>query len=682
MKAILSAFSLLLLFLFISCNTDDLRDLGSVSVNHEGDYAISIGSIVFTMADLMENDTNLTSDGNNGLKLVHRENGFFQLTAAELLDELTGDINETYTETEQVGEIEIDDIVEDSFVEFADVISHFNDPTLIDFFQTANGTSAPVPAFNESPNFDQDVPVFPNYTSLNVASGFLKLSLTNSLNFDLEDLEIDLLDVGNNQVLGTLTYGNLPSGGTEAGEIDMSGKTISNQFRIVWKSINSPGTGGNPVMIDLSQQLMGFLKIESMVITAGTVKIPEGILAEGSSTIDFNLDNEEQIRRLQLNDVEVAYEINSEIATDILVRLEFPFVAKGGSTLVHEFTVSPSNPTGLLDFTDTNWFLDQDAAQPFNRMAVNYQAGIPMGGSGLVSFAVGDEIEIKLTVRNMDVEEVIGYFGNYMENFDNTSREFGFDFGFLSDESSPLFFENPIVRIEIDNSFGIPMSTSFDATATGLNGDQLALSPPSIAINHPDITEIGQSAHTLAVINKLNSELVNFLSIYPQQIMYEGAANVNPAADPSVNNFIRSDSRLDASLEFCLPFNFKAESLVYRDTGVAPDLGLDSGAFTIDDIENAIMKVSYENGIPMVSNINLIALDTAGNETIVIENIMFSAANPGDNGIVETSEVAIGSELVELDRADFQALNNASFYIYEVILQTEGRRPRGRIAVP
>lgn len=671
MKSIFSFFTLSFLFLLTSCGTDELRDIGNVTVNHEGDYAITIGSIVFTMADLIENDSNLTSDGSDGLKIVYKEDNFFTLTADELLDDLTGDISETFTESKQVGEIELEDLIEDSGVPFENVLSNFMDATLVSFFENANGTNAMVPSFNENPNFEQAVPTFPNYTSVTFSNGTLKLSITNSLFFDVEDLEVEIYDEGNGQTLGTMNFNSIAVGETIANELDLSGKTVSNEFKVIWKKINSPGTA-NQVLVDLSKQLLVFLKMEGLSVNAGTAELPEGVLVEGESMLDFTLDNEEQIRKMKMNSVEVSYEIISDIATDMSIQLEFPAVLKGGVPVVQTFNVSPSNTMGTLDFDNTEWLLDQNTDQPFNRMMVNYEAGIPMGGSGQVTFNATDEIEIKLTVKNLEVEEVIGYFGNFQESFSSSTRDFGFDFSFLTDESSPLYFEDPVIRISIDNSFGIPMESEMNATASGLTGGNAALSPPKIVINSPDINEIGQSSHTLAIFNKLNSNLVELLSILPLEIMYEGGATINPAADPSANNFIHSDSRLEADLEFCLPFKFSAENLVYRDTGDAPDLGLDDGNFTIDDIENAIMKVSYDNGIPMVSQVNLIALDAAGNETTVIENVKFTAATTGDNEIVDPDEIANGSELVELDRSQIQSLNDADFYIYELILQTEG----------
>ena len=234
-KSILFFFTLSFLFFLTSCSTDELREICNVSVNHEGDYAVPIGSIVFTMGDLIENDSNITSDGNDGVKIVYKEDNFFTLTADELLDDLTGDVSETFTESIQVGEIELEDLIEDSGVPFEDVLFNFNDATLVSFFENANGTNVPIPSFNENFNFEQAIPPFYNYTSVTYSNGLLKVSITNNFFFDIEELEVEIYDEGNGQTLGTLNFNSVAVGETIADELDLSGKTVSNEFKVIWK---------------------------------------------------------------------------------------------------------------------------------------------------------------------------------------------------------------------------------------------------------------------------------------------------------------------------------------------------------------------------------------------------------------------------------------------------------------
>ena len=660
----------------MSCKTDEFKDFGDATIVHDGVYAFPVGTVNFTLADVLEDDTTLTIGTDNGIKLVYREEHLFKLTAADILDELTGEIDETFTRSSKVGEVAINDISKDQSIVFNNLVDDFNDLILANYLQASDGTMAVVPAFEETIVEEEILPAFTDYSSMVIEDGSMFLTLTNHLFFDVENMEITVTDIGNNQIVGVFQFNYLAVGESKTSEIGLAGKNISNQFKVVMSTLKSPGSGNQQVLVDLDAELDITFEVKNVLIKQGVVHLQPGILTEEAITFEFTTDNEERIKSIKLKEAQIDYSIISDVQSDVLVKLTFPYITKNNVPVTKEVLVAASGNsspvTGSFDFSNTLWQLDQDTDQPYNRLKVIYEVSMPNGSNGQLAFSSEDEVSISFTMKNLDVEELVGYFGFRQEWLEENVLDLGFDFGLFTDQSSPILFSDPTMRIEFSNSFGIPLQGEFNATAHGYFGNEANLNPPKIVINYPAMAEMGQTANTVFVVNKQNSNIVDMLSVYPSYINYTGSATINPNNNPSIVNFIRSDSELNSSVEFDLPFKFSAQSLIYRDTSKAASLGLEQGGFTIEDIDSAELKIVYKNGMPLKSTINLIALSATGEETVVVGNVQFKAADADSNGRVPSNGTVNGEAFIILDNEQILKLDQAYQYIYEINLKTEG----------
>ncbi len=666
----------ILLFVFPSCKTDDFKDFDDATIIQEGTYAFPVGIVNFTLADIIADDTALTIGNDNGISLIYREDDFFSLTASEILDDLTGDVNDSFSHETKIGTAVIDGVSQGASVPFSSILDDFDDQNLAGLIEQSDGSLMIVPPFEQEILSEEIVPPFTEYSSMGIENGAMFLSVTNNLFFDIEDFSVEVTDIINNQLVGVFHFGYVEAGQSQTSEIGLAGKTVSNEFKISMSTLKSPGSGTSFELVDLDAELDIFFEVKNLTINEGVVNLSAGVLAEDNLTFEFPTDNGEQMKSIQLDNAKFNYEITSDIATDILVKINFLDITRNNVPLSQEFAVSPtgtSGPiTGSMDFSNTLWSLDNDTDQPFNRIRATYEVSVPNGSNGQLAFSSDNKISIQFTMNELEVIEAIGYFGFRQELFEEKTFDLGFDFTLFANGSSPLLFSDPAMRIEIVNTFGIPLQGEFNAKAIGFYGEEANLNPPKVFINYPTFTEVGQSANTVFVMNKHNSDLVEMLSVLPSYINYEGSATINPNSDPSVINFIRSDSKLAASVEFDLPFKFSVENLVYRDTSDAADLGLEQGGFTIEDIDSAEMKIVYDNGLPLMSTINLIALSDTGEETLVVENVQFEAASVNANGRVPNKGSFHGETFIYLTNDQLLQLDNADKYIYEIALKSEG----------
>ena len=652
------------------CNTDDFKEFGDATIVQEGSYAFPVGTIDFTLEDILEDDTTLTIDSDNGIKLVYREDDFFQLTAAELLDDLTGDIDETFTQSSKIGDVEIDDISQSTSIAFENLLDDFNDLVLRSYIQSNAGNMAVIPPFEESIISVEQVPAFTDYTNLTIASGAMFLSVSNNLFFDIEDYSVEVKDIGTNQIVGTFIFDYIAVGETKSSEIELGGKTISNEFEVAMSTLKSPGTGAQQVLIDLNSELDVQFTVQGVTISDGQVLIPAGVLVADEIGFEFTADNDEQIKSIQLNDADVSYEINSDLATDIQVDITFPSITRNNIPVSQTLLVGGTGTsTGTLDLSNTKWQLDLNPDQPFNQINATYEVALPNGSGGQLNISAEDEVSVRFSLRNLDVEEVVGYFGFREEEFEENTFDLGFDFSLFADESSPLLFSEPTMRVEISNSFGIPLQGAFNATANGFFGEQAMLNPPKVIINYPTMAEMGQTSNTLFVMTKNNSDLVELLSVYPSDIDYVGSATINPNNDPAILNYVRADGELKASVEFDLPFKFQAQNLVYRDTTDAVDLGTEAGGYTVEDIAEAELKLIYKNGLPLRSKVSILATDFNGNQAVIVDQVPFDAASVDGNGKVNGASA--GETFIDLTKEQILWLEQAEQYIYLIQFQTD-----------
>ena len=84
----------------------------------------------------------------------------------------------------------------------------------------------------------------------------------------------------------------------------------------------------------------------------------------------------------------------------------------------------------------------------------------------------------------------------------------------------------------------------------------------------------------------------------------------------------------------------------------------------------AELKIVYENGLPLKSFVSLIALGENGNESVVVENIEFNAAEVDSNGRVPNGGTTKDEAFIDLSQDQIYLLEDASKYIYEISMQT------------
>ncbi|RMG84487.1 MAG: hypothetical protein D6714_07805, partial [Bacteroidetes bacterium] len=670
----------IILLLFISTTlliAACVKKIESVEVNYQGTLAFPLAEIGFQVSDLLDEDSALVADNQNGVRLVH-ESALAEITAAQLLNHITEPLKGSGHYEKTVQEISLPDYSAEATTNFGTALTYFSDPALQQFFQNNDGQSLPIPAFSMPVNMSLSPMPFADFENLEIKSGTVTATLTNGFFFDLENFSVMVRDETTGQDVGTLFFGNIPAGQSQTAEFPLANTTIGNAFSFVIPQIATPGTSA--ATIDLSAEMKVQVTFRDIQIDGGNVRLDGSQIIRDTVLVDFTAQNGSELTQMELETGLLNYAMQSDFSENIKVTMTFPSVLKNGNPLNVSMTLPPTGVNdsivGVLDLSGTTILLDQDADQPFNRLRVIVKAQMDDPGNNLITFHGNEQIAFSFQMNAPKVRQVKGYFGQFDEIIEPGAVHLGFDFPFIDPTSEPVFFEDAQIELRYENAFGVPARAEFDMVSSGILNPDQELDPPSIDLATPDISMIGQAVQGSAVIDHTNSNIVSFLSIFPNQILYEGLLSVNPDGQAASPNFLTKDDYFAVAGRFELPFRLSMKNLIYRDTLDAFNFDLGEG-ITIEDIREGELKFSYENTLPVDLNARLTVLDAAGNESPILDDFAIPAASVNADGVVEPGMSATGEIFIPISQNQIRDLDEATQNIVEFRFQSynQGNTP-------
>lgn len=177
-----------------------------------------------------------------------------------------------------------------------------------------------------------------------------------------------------------------------------------------------------------------------------------------------------------------------------------------------------------------------------------------------------------------------------------------------------LYFADPSFSLYFENSIGIPFGlyfTTIDAIDDAnihypLTGPGIPSSSSPKIIRYPGLTQTGVILSDSLVIGRSNSNLPDFISVFPDSVLISGGVMVaNP--DPPGTTFIKYDSEYKISATIELPLFGKADFLILLDTMTFDYLS--SSLPPPDELEKLIVRSSIINSFPVSVQPQIYLLD-------------------------------------------------------------------------
>ncbi|MFT4665488.1 MAG: hypothetical protein ACI9VN_000161 [Patescibacteria group bacterium] len=221
---------------------------------------------------------------------------------------------------------------------------------------------------------------------------------------------------------------------------------------------------------------------------------------------------------------------------------------------------------------------------------------------------------------------VEGYLGNDLYDFERDTILIDF---FENWTRGDVYFTDPRLTLNIENSFGIPVRSQADVvnviTALGellpLESDYL----DEIDIAYPALDEVGIIKYTSFDFTKENSNIDVLLGSNPVAVDYDVDAVPNPDSLTSIRGFMTDSSYFKVQMEVDIPIHGLATGFEARDT-FAINLSNSS------DVIYAEFKVVTENEIALDVTMQLYFADMLGVilDSMFIEDPVIMGAAPVD----------------------------------------------------
>mgnify|MGYP001365683214 FL=1 len=489
---------------------------------------------------------------------------------------------------------------------------------------------------------------------VSISQGILSVEIINNFAFEITSLELELINTDNQDLVGQFSFNSISAGTSQVQSINLGNQDLYSDLEIDIVEFSSNGSGSNPLdpssflPISASDDMIFLISGNSIQASGGSIKFPEQEGPSDSLIVDMQLDDGAEISHIDLASGAIVYNYESSVNTSIQFNIEIPSL-KDQFEMVFSETLEINNTqfTGpqSISFPLDNYSFD--LSQSVNQIQVNYSSQI-MGSNTFQSFSENDQIQIDISMENLEFSYVEGYFGQIEQEIEQD--EMDFDFSVLDDIAPNLYLETPNLRFTVDNAIGVPFRIDLDVI--GVNENE------TISIDGPSINAVGQVS-TITNFTNSNSQLPDFIAMSPSQILYSGSVLSNPSGNMGVLNSITNGSNIEIGFEMDLPLHLRLEDAMRTDT-----LALDFGDENDDTsgpeyVDSVILKLHTENEFPL--DIDLMILFTDSLSGLVLDSIdveMLDAAEVDEEG--RTISANIYDSNMVLNSGQIDALFNSN----------------------
>ncbi len=317
----------------------------------------------------------------------------------------------------------------------------------------------------------------------------------------------------------------------------------------------------------------------------------------------------------------------SNITEDIELTVEIPGLEKDGlgylrtQNVVYNGTL-PSTGSFIIENLAGYTATAEDGA-----LQIHYKA---MKGDGTEV----DLDQLSLIFSDLDFSYFEGKFDEhyYNENADTINLWI-----FRDNLQGQIYFENPSISVEIENSFGIPTYSIINAfNFKDKNGQTIQLENDiinnGIAFEYPSLSEVGQSKTTKIAFTRDNSNINDIIAAGPVSLEYDVDAKVGGDMNAPSDFFVTDSSSYNAQVHVKLPLHGTANGF-----SISNISEFDGSEW--NKVSHLELKLVTENELPIDVKIQVEFLDKEGNILTTLfddaQNIINAASVDASGNVTE-----------------------------------------------
>ena len=655
-KIYFSIFTVILVF--SACKKDlNLEKFNEMSFTPE--FGLPLATINMKMSDILKDtDEYIQYDPDGFIRFVIREDSIANFPVDSILK--IPAVAPLVTDN-KLGVLEIKNLTMNQSRTLGEMMTNFNASTRV-LLDSAVGKVTIFPALNDANTQIRTIPLESNeFDFVNLSNGFLVVSFTNEFPVTMDEIKMSIFNtVPFQSLIGQLTFRNVPPNGTKLDSVNLANATLSSGLGYslpVFKTFTSAG----PVFIDSTDQIKFKVETKGLKAYQGAAKFPNQVL--NPELLSLNLGGDDpsiRLRKLVFNAGKINYNLSSNIAEKLSIKLDIIGASKNGSPLA-PIIIEVNNNTniGFVDLSNVAFDLSQDPNQPYNKIRVSVEPRII--SSGLIrTFDSSNFVKASFGFDDLGFKEINGFLGTREIKIEPSESTFD-----LFDQFTSGFpIDDPKIKLITSNSIGVPVSVTLDAEGISSKGTKQSLNAPAFTIGYPSLSQKGQVINDVKVLDKKNSSIVQLLDLAPKTIKFGGKATINAGGFTGYNDFILQGAGIAVGYEVDIPLSLKTNSLVIEKIAQNALFTVENGqittfAFPVDsaNIDYVELVLRIDNGIPFDASLDLFFADK---DSVIMDTVaagtFMRSSIPDANGrtiknTVATSTIRIDAQTLREIRA-------------------------------
>jgi hypothetical protein len=367
--------------------------------------------------------------------------------------------------------------------------------------------------------------------------------------------------------------------------------------------------------------------------------------------IPFTTPDGMEIYLMEVSEGKIGYFFEVEVDEPCDIKILFPqLFDENMESFVQEYTLSPNGEGKITFLGEINLEGKTLIADQNGQVNLQYELTTASGEELLF-----DDFFIIINDLKFSYSEGVFYNQEHVGELDTIEIEV-----FENWKGGEIFFENPNITLTVNNSFGVPTRSvvqvfdihTVDGQVIPLEGEAIV---NGIDFDYPTMDEVGVVKSTTFEFNKDNSNVQDVLGSKPLFVEYLVDAITNPEGNDDVVGFIWEESEYSVNVEVELPIHGKVIDFLVVDT-----FELDMSVLTEQNIEEAMLRLNYETGLPIGFELQLTMLDDSDLElgdVFQLEPLTIQPVDVDSNGEALTSERFQNDILLDTDQIEKLAIS-------------------------
>ncbi|MFQ5823306.1 MAG: hypothetical protein ACE5JB_04555, partial [bacterium] len=502
---------------------------------------------------------------------------------------------------------------------------------IFDEAESLNGTMVVVPPFSFSTE-SKPLDSYDNFDYVIIETGNITLQVVNNLLIPLgSPLTLEIWDTNTNALILTTTDSvKILPGDSAYFSINLSGKSIPNALSIKLTGA-SPGSEGNPVLIDATSSFAVEAEISDLLVTEASAQVPtqmvsrqeelaitdslvitEAVIAEGA--IQLSLEGNIPL------DAWIIYELPDFISSTDSMLIDSVFIQKGFS---QEFQINLRN------------YVLRPQLANFGQQKVRFQWTVKTVDTGteMVLVKSSDFMTAYIHISEIIFSQISGKVGEKKIEIDQNEIEFD-----IPADLDSIFFETARMELFVHNGINFPAKTDFMIEGQNESG---AVEELNVQGNIQPALQPGIPVTSVIVLDQQNSNIRQFISILPSLIRVFGQVKLG---NPSWIGTVSNNDYVNGTIKLRAPLALKLPPQTIESDANKLDISEDTRKDIEDNLSSGSFSAEIKNHLPLGAAVEFIFSQddstTFQNPILQIGPIEVDAAFIDSSGFVKKALVS------------------------------------------